>query len=195
MLLIGLRGESLCFLPQKPFHLSPRVGTIFELTEVDFQLILSYRFLLKKKQNKTKKKPQQSISDTCFILHVWFFSQERWSELISESLCHFLHRGKLVYFPWRTRCLNAHQAVCVSACILQWLMVSAAKMSDKAVSIRRKGSCIDEHTRKRQQRATWDGLTAKAETGLWVHLVPWAYCHAKKPLIHTNKMMTNIKVL
>lgn len=73
-------------------------------------------------QTKRKGKPQQNISHTCLILHEkgdqsWFL----------RVFCHFLHGGKLAYFPWRTRCVNAHRAVCVSVCILQWLTVSAAK--------------------------------------------------------------------
>lgn len=113
---MSLRGESLWFCDKNPFGLSSRMKTV---TEVCFQLILLYMFLHRQKET------QQNIA--------WFFTFQRgrWSELISERLperlCHFLHGGKLVYFPWRTRCVNAHQAVCVSVCILQWLMVSAAK--------------------------------------------------------------------
>lgn len=171
MLLISLREGEAPFLRQKPFvcHLECRVWTWQK-----HLLNYSCRFLHREKE----KNPG-------LILDVWFFIRK----VIRASLS-FPARRKTCLFPLADslrECTSGCLCICVYTSVINGV---SRKMSDGAVSVRRKGSCTDEHAQRRQQRGadTRDSLTTKAEIGIRAHLVAETYCHAKEPShTHTHK--------
>lgn len=177
----AFEGKSSDVLRQNPVCLSSRAWTIFETLwqKRVFNASCSTDFSTDKKE----KNPPP---------HSW----ERWSELISErlaqSLCHFLHGGKLVYFPWRTRCVNAHQAVCVSVCILQWLMVSAAKCLTEQYLYGIKAQ-MSRHNNSNKKRLPLGRVWQWRQKLVYKYI--WSCRLIVMLKIHTKKMLTNIKVV
>lgn len=108
--------------------------------------------------------------------------QERWSEQISESLCHRLRGGKRVCVPPGGLAAWMHIRLFVYLCVYTSVINGVScKMSDRAVS----GRLMHR----------WAHTMSSWLLGQKLDCECVCLCMLKTLHTHTNNMMTNIKVL
>lgn len=121
-------------------HISKR-NNLWKGQKWYFQIILFYRCLHRQKE----KKQNRTFQTLPWFSTFWFFIRKVIRADFWESLS-FSPQRKSCLFP-----LADSLRECTSDCLCIFVYTSvingvSRKMSDRAVSVRRKGSCTDEHT-------------------------------------------------
>lgn len=144
------------------------------------QLILSYRFLPRQKEKGRKKFKKEKKIKTAehfrsFLLpsrlgfHIRkVIKADFWATVVlSESLCRFLPQKATCLFP-------PADLVCVSACILQWLLVSATKcLTEQYLCGIKAHALMNTHCKNNKERLTlgtvWQWRQRLVYKYIWSH--------------------------